>query len=165
MLDALVGLQLEVDPGVDAALAEVAVKRAVVAELLEQLAEVAEVGADAVGGDGGVLPALPGVLLARDAGGGPQARLADLPQVLLLGLVVEELHRRRVAHLLQVVHQLVRLVVGFLLGLAAELDQQPAAAFGQQGDVLGVDALLLHVGDEDVVQPLQAGGLELQDLA
>ena len=50
VLDALVGLQLEVDPGVDAALAEVAVERAVVAELLEQLAEVAEVGPTRSGG-------------------------------------------------------------------------------------------------------------------
>ena len=145
MLDALVGLQIEVDPGVDAALAEVAVERAVVAEFLEQLAEVAEVGADAIGRDGRVLPALPGVLLAGDAGGRPEARLADLPQVLFLGLVVEELHRRRVGHRLQAVHQLAGLVVGLFLGLAAELDQEPAAPFGQQRDVLRVNALLLHV--------------------
>ncbi len=96
VLHALVGLQLEVDPGVDAALAEVAVERAVVAVLLEQLAEVAEVRADAVGRHGGIFPPLPGVLLAGNAGGRPQARLADLPQVLFLRLVVEQLHRRRV---------------------------------------------------------------------
>ena len=65
---------------------------------------------------------------------------------------------------LQAVHQLAGLVVGLLLGLAAELDQQPAAALGQQRDVLRVDALLLHVVDEDVVEPLQADRLELQDL-
>ncbi len=40
-LDALGRLQVEVDPGVDATLAEVAVERAVVAVLFEQLAEVA----------------------------------------------------------------------------------------------------------------------------
>jgi hypothetical protein len=96
VLHALVGLQLEVDPGVDAALAEVAVERAAVAELLKQFSEVAEIGADAVGRDGGVFPTLPRVVRTRDAGGRPQARLADLPEVLLLRLVIEQLHRRRV---------------------------------------------------------------------
>ncbi len=39
--------------------------------------------------DGGILPSLPRVLLAGDARGRPQARFTDLPQVFLLGLVVE----------------------------------------------------------------------------
>ena len=164
MLHSLISLQLKVNPGVDAALAEVAVERAIVAELLEQLAKVAEVGADAVGRHGRILPPLPGVLLAGDAGGRAQARLADFPQVFFLGLVVEELHGRRVAHPLQMLHQLAGLVVRFVLALTAELDQEPAPPFGQQGDVPGVDALLLHVSHEDVVESLQPGRLELHDL-
>ena len=70
----------------------------------------------------------------------------------------------RILAFFEALHQLAGLVVGLLLALAAELDQQPAAPFGQERDVLRVDALLLHVVDEDVVEPFQPGRLGLQDL-
>ncbi len=92
MPDALDRLQIEVDPRVDTPLAEVSIQGAVVAVLLEELAEVDEVILELVGMDGRVLPPLPGVLVAGDPRGCAEARLPHFPQVLLLGLVVEELH-------------------------------------------------------------------------
>src|SRR5262249_62097762 len=88
--EALVCLQIEVDPRVDATLAEVAIEGPIVAVFLEQLAEVAEIITELERVDRRVFPALPCVLVAGDPGRGAEARLADLPQVLFLGLVVEE---------------------------------------------------------------------------
>ena len=59
---------------------------------------------------------------------GPEPRLADLPQVLFLGLVVEELHRGSLRCSFSRSMQRAGLVVGLVLGLAAELDQQTTAA-------------------------------------
>src|SRR5206468_9686851 len=116
--------QVEVPAGVDAALAVVAVERALVAVLVRELGETPQVFAEALGRDGRVLPALVRVLLARDEGRGAEPRLAHLPDVLLAGRVVVELHRRRrPAVLLQVAHEGARLLVRLLLRLAAELDQ------------------------------------------
>ena len=47
--------------------------------------------------------------------------------------------------------------------LAAELDQQPAAAFGQQREAFGVDAFRARVVDEEVVEAFEADGLVLHD--
>ena len=96
--DAVDGAQLERDAGVHAALAEVPVQRGLVlgvAEVVEQRAEVAQVVAEPFGGDGGVLPALPGLVPASGVGGGTEAGLADLDQLVLLGRVVEERVGRR----------------------------------------------------------------------
>src|SRR5207237_7173714 len=104
---------------------------AAVAEVLEQLPEFPQVVPQLRGRHGGVLPALPGVALAGDVGGRPEAVLADLPQDLLLPGVVEELHGGRVLLLLQPRHAVVRAPVGLLLGLAAELDPDGARYVGR----------------------------------
>ena len=69
-----------------------------------------------------------------------------------------------VAVLLQHVHAAARLVVGVLLVVAAELDEQEALARRQQGEVGVLVALLLDVLEQQVVDPLQGGRLEGQDL-
>ena len=79
-------VELEVDPHVHAAVAEVAVGNPVETALREQRVEVAQVVAQPLRGDGGVLP--PGLRLAgQGAGGEAGAVLADPPQRELLGHV------------------------------------------------------------------------------
>ena len=149
-----------------AALAEVAVERAVVAVPVEQLPQLAQVVAEALGRNGGVLPSFPRVRLVGEPGRRSQARLADLPHPLLLREVVEELHGRRRPVALQLLHQLAGLGVRLLLALPAELHQQPALAVGQQAqvpfDLLHV--LGLDVPDQLLVDALQADGAGGQDL-
>ena len=77
--DAGAGFEVEVEAHVDAALAEVAVHGAEVAVLLHEGVELAEVGAELRGVDGGVLPALPAGSYVGDEGGGSEAGLADGP--------------------------------------------------------------------------------------
>ncbi len=77
--DAIGGDQVEGDPGVHAALAEVPVQgRAGVPELAVELAQVAQVVTQPLGRDRGVLPAFPGVRHVRHPGGGAQSYLADV---------------------------------------------------------------------------------------
>src|SRR6478752_7083978 len=87
--------QVEVPASVDAALAVVAVERALVAVLVGELREAAEVLAEPLGRDGRVLPTLVRVLLAWHERGRAEARLAHLPDVLLAVGVVIQLHPRR----------------------------------------------------------------------
>jgi hypothetical protein len=73
------GLEIEVMAHVDAALAEVAVHGALVAELVHQRIDGAEIGAELRGIDGGVFPAFPASAFAGDEGGRTEAGLADVP--------------------------------------------------------------------------------------
>ncbi len=64
--DAFFGLEVEGDAHVDAALAEVSVHGAVVAVLVHEGDDVAEVGAELGGVDGGVFPAFPAGARCRE---------------------------------------------------------------------------------------------------
>src|SRR6187399_756310 len=89
--DALGCLQGEVDAGVHAALAEVAVETALEAVLVEQVAEAPQALAETLRRYGRVFPPLPGRTLTVDVGGGAEARLPNLPDLLFLVRVVEKL--------------------------------------------------------------------------
>jgi hypothetical protein len=141
---------------VDAALPDVAVPGAVVAVAVPQPADVAQVVADAGGVDGGVLPALPVRQLARRQGGRAQAGLADLPDRLLLPRVVVGAHGRPHRRPRDAGPERVDLGVEIVGVVRAELDQQPAAAVGQQVQAAGVQPDPAHVADEGVVEALQA---------
>ena len=65
------------------------------------------------------------------------------------------------AVLLEVAHQRARLRVGLVLRLAAELDEQPAAAVGEHRALVLVDAEQRHVLDQRVVHPLDRDRLVL----
>ena len=95
-LDAGGALEIEVHPGVDAALAEVAVVDAPVPVVVEDLLEVAKVGAELVRMDGGVLPVALGVHVPRGAAVADGA-LAHLPRADILGLVEQSPARRSAA--------------------------------------------------------------------
>jgi hypothetical protein len=54
--------------------------------------------------------------------------------------------------------------VALLGALAAELDEEPALALRERGNVGGMHAPELHVPDQLLVYPLEADGFVLQDL-
>src|SRR5919108_1173128 len=73
--------QIEIDPGMDAALAKMAVERAMISVAVEKIAQVAQISADFLRRNRGVLPALPGIALSRSKGRGAEPRFADLPNL------------------------------------------------------------------------------------
>src|SRR2546423_5674241 len=89
--EARLAREIEVPTCVDTALAVVPVERAVVLVLLGELPQPAQVFTQPLRWDRGVLPALVRVRLAGNEGGCAESGLADLPDVLLLFLVVDEL--------------------------------------------------------------------------
>ena len=76
--EALGGAEVEVELAMEAALAEVAEEDDEVAEAVGEGVELAEVGAELLGVDGGVFPATPGGLLLAGDLGGAEGELADL---------------------------------------------------------------------------------------
>jgi len=68
--------------------------RAVEAVPGQQGAEIAEIAAEPLRRDRGVLPALVGLMLAGRVGGGPQAELADLVELVLYSRVLYVRHVR-----------------------------------------------------------------------
>ena len=156
--DAFARLQVELDARMHAALAEVAIQRALEAVPVELLAKLAQIAPQPLGRNGGVFPAFPRFLAVGEPRGGAQTSLAHLPQLLLVLLVVEQLHRGAAR---EAGHQRARFRVRLRLRVAAEFDQEPSFPFGQQLRVLRVDLHPLHVGDEHVVEPLAADRLRL----
>ena len=161
------GVQVEGDPGVHAALPEVAVQTgpdvAEVAELLEQAPQSAQVLAQPVRRYRRVLPALEGVGVSGDVRGGAQSGLPHLPQLVLVPGVVEEGDIGVVLGLVQPVQHPVRPLVGLLGALAAELHHQVGVAFGEFGQGLLVEALDPLVLDQPRVDALQRDRLVRQD--
>ena len=78
--DSVFRLQIEIEAGVHAGVAEVSVERAFVIEGGHQLAKVAEIGAEFFGSDGGVFPAFPVQRLAGDVRGYAETGLRELPR-------------------------------------------------------------------------------------
>ena len=156
--------QVEVDPAVDAAVPEVPVERRAVVVALQQLLEVPQVVAQPIGRHRRVLPARPVVALARDVCRRPQAGLPHLPDLLLLILVVEELHRGRIGVLPQALHAVAGALIGLLDRVSPELDQEPAGPPGKERDLGLVHALGVHVVDQPLVDPLKPHRAVLEDL-
>ena len=166
MLDALVRLQVEVDPGVDAALAEVAVERAV----------VADTSGGACGGRGGrarparaarpSLPSPPRRPSRRGSGRsrpgptrGPSRGAPPRPR------------RRRASSTAARLAFLSRSISSRALSSDSSLLSPPNSTSSQPppsgSSVMscGWMPFFFMSVDEDVVEPLQAGRLELEDLA
>ena len=162
LLDPVGGLEVEVDAVVDAALAEVAVEHAVVAVLVHERAQIAQVGAHLVGRHAGILPPGPLPLLPGRVGAGADAGLADLPHPRHLRRVGVEGHVGRIGHVVQREHQLPGLLGGLLEVVGAELHDQEAAACGEQ--VGGERVLPLDGAQQAVVEGLQADGSGGEDL-
>src|SRR5438309_10517450 len=128
-MDPGITLEVEVPACVDAAVAVMTVERTLVAVLVGELADVAQIAAQTLGRNRRILPTLVCIRLAGDEGGRAQSGLSDIPHVCLLVLIVIELHvLRRALALLQSRHQLPGLLVSLVLRLAAELDEQEAVS-------------------------------------
>ena len=79
--------------------------------------------------------------------------------------IIEELHRRRMIILLQLIHQPACISIRFRFGVAAKLDQQPGLAIRQHVQVFRMHALLLHVFNERVVESLECQRRKRQRLS
>ncbi len=115
----------------DAAIAEMAVKRRLVAVFFEQPIELAQIGADMVGRHRCILPAFPDVGVAGDKGGGAEPGLAHLPDPRLRPPVADELCVRRRDPDPQVGDQPLRFLDRVLLAVAAKFGNEPAVALRQ----------------------------------
>ena len=156
--DAGAGEQVEVDARVHAAVAEVAVVGGLQAVGGQQGVEGAQVLGEAVHGDGGVLPAGPGLAAVRGAGGQARALLTDAPQRPDLRLLRDDdpcpaLRAR--------VHQL-RGGARLARSGPTDLDEQPRRALGQQPPARGVGAAVAQRGDQGGVHALDG---QRRDLA
>ena len=128
--DAWFGDQVEVDPDVHAAVAEVAVVGPAPAMVVHQLAELPQVGAELLGRDRGVLPAGPGLPAVGAPGEDAGAGLADAPQRPGLGRVGDD--PAGPAGLRGPVGDGLGARAGLGRGGPAGLDEQPALAVRQQ---------------------------------
>src|SRR5919197_598302 len=149
--DSVRRLQVEPDPSVHAALSVVAEENAVEAVLVEELLEVAQVGAELLGRDRRVLEGRPRLELPRNSACADR-RFAHEPDELLLGRVLDVLRDRAVGAELPL--ERMSPVGRFLRRFPAELDEQPGAAVRIERDGLRVHPLLLHVVRDRVVDAL-----------
>ena len=125
--DARLREQVEVDPDVQAPVAEVAVVGAAAAVLAQQRVELPQVGAEPLGRHGGVLPARPRLVTVRAAGDDARPVLPDPPQRPLRHRVADDQRRRPRHRLGDRLGRRLRLGPGGPAGLHVE----PAAARGQ----------------------------------
>ena len=154
--DARFGFEVEVDARVDAALAEVAVERAAVAKLLHESGELAEVGTELRGRNGGVLPTFPSVGLAGDEDHGAECRFADEPDAGGFGGRIKATHSGRRFEFCRGSEEVIRFSLGFFVGLGAELGEEEAAAFGEQAHVVDSKALAAHEVEKHGVDAFEA---------
>jgi hypothetical protein len=167
--------EVEADPGVDAALAEVAVHRAAQAVLLVQRLEVADVVTDLLRRYRGVLPPRPVVDPVGGEGGSPEAAFADLPDLLAATTLLGA--RQDLDALLgvakaggQVLLERGRAALRLRGRVGAELHQEPGLVRRAVIDVRQLlqapemHVLALLVLDELLVEPLQADRLPLENL-
>src|SRR5580700_10259937 len=145
----------------DTSVAEMAVERALIIELVQQGAKIAEVRAQLFRRDRRIVPAVP---LRRRAGskcGRARARFANLPHGARFGFRVNA--RRGCAR--QAFHVLDELAGG-LLSLAGiigtEFDEQVSATFGKEVEVRG--AFSLEAVDHAAFESFQADRMEMQNL-
>src|SRR5690242_12544082 len=145
------GAKIEIDASMNAALAEVPVERAVIAVLFEEFAQIAQIVADFVGRNSGVLPTFPCDWLSGNEGRGAKSRFANLPNELFLLFVVVKLHSRSAGASFETGHHRHCFRVRFFLAFAPEFDQQEALAIRQQCQVFLVKTLFLHIADQAIV--------------
>ena len=156
-------LQVEVDAGVDAAVAEVAVERAFVTVGGHHLAQITEVAAKFFGGDCGVFPTFPGHGFSGHVRSHAESGFADFPHAFDLLLAGIQPHVRWMGAVGERLHQGAGLGFGFPRGFGAEFDHQPSSAFGQERQAFGVDSLQARIADEKIVDAFEANGLVRHD--
>jgi len=141
---------------------KVAVERAFVAERGHHFSEIAEIAAEFFGGDGGVLPAFPVQRLTGHVRGDAEAGFTNLPDAFGL-LAGDETRVGRTRAAVERIDQTLSLRLSFPRGLSAELDHEPASAFGQQGEAFGIDTFRAGVVDEEIVEAFESDGVVRHD--
>src|SRR5690242_5724931 len=126
--DAVAGLQIEVDAGMQTSLAEVAVECAGVVVAVDERAQVAQIVRELLRWRGGIFPARPCLRRARDACGGAKARFAHLPDQRRLARVFNQTHCGWMLTALEGIHRAARHAPRLILRIRAKLDEQPATA-------------------------------------
>ena len=121
---------------------------------LQEPAEIPQVTAELFRRHGRVLPPLPCQRLARDVRRGAQTRLSHPPDLPFLLRIVVEPHVHGVS--LEPAHEAPSLLVGLLLRVTAELDQEPSLSLRQEPGVQRMQGDRLHVLDQALVHPLQS---------
>ena len=164
LADAFGGFEVVIHARVHAGVAEVSVERAVVMEVLHQPAQVAEVGAESLGRDRGILETFPAQRFARNVRSHAQTGLTDIPNAPRLPWIGEQAHVGRSCRAIEPLHQIARLRFGLGDSVCAEFDYQPAAAFRQQRQAFEVHTLAPARCDHDVVQTFEADGAMLHNL-
>ena len=159
---ALVGVEVEVDAEMGAALPIVAVKRAVVAIFGHEGGETAEICTQFLGRNAGVVPAFVALGLAGDEDGGAEAGLADAPDAGSVGSVVGA-GSRRFAPGFGGGDESIGAGLRFFGGPAAHFDEKEALAGGQESDVRNVEILAQHEADHHSVEAFEADRPELKD--
>src|SRR3546814_18315687 len=108
-----------------------AVEGASVAVAVQECAKLAQIGADPIGSNRGVLPSPPGIGLPGHMRGGTETGFANFPDLALLVGIAQQFHVRLATGLLQRLHALMRTAVSIVAFVAAEFDAPPTAALGQ----------------------------------
>src|SRR3546814_8767106 len=83
-VDSASACQVEIDAHMHAAAAEMAVEGASVAVAVQECAKLAQIGADPIGSNRGVLPSPPGIGLPGHMRGGTETGFANFPDLALL---------------------------------------------------------------------------------
>ena len=131
------------------------VERALIAVLVGELPEVAEVPGELLRWDRGVFPPFPRVGLVGDERRRAEAALTHLPDVRLVLRVVEQPDVDQRRALAEVAHHPARARICLLAVRAAQLDQQPTAPVGQVREVLDVHAFRARIVHQLLVDPFQ----------
>ena len=141
--DTVLVVEIEWHATVDETHPEVAIERGVVIEALVERVELAEVHAETLGRDGGVLPSWPRIGLAGDEGGRAERALARVPELLLLVHVDVDARRHDVPGCVR--DDLLGPRLDLFLRLAADLDLEPPLSLSEKREVIRVKATLLSL--------------------
>ena len=158
---ALHGVEVEVDPQVDTALAVVAVERAAIAVLGHESRELAQVIAQPRGRNAGIVPALKSLRFARNKSRRAQGRFTHTPHGrCVFGRI--NARRRRLCPALRGMSE------GFSLGMSlsrvpcAHLHQQKPSAGRKERNVVHCEVFAPHEIDQQPVKSLQPDGAEFK---
>src|SRR5579885_129531 len=153
--------QIERNPAMDEAIAEVAIDRSLIAVSMKECLEVAQIIAEHLAGHGGIFPAVPSLWHARNMGRCAERRFAQLPNFVLLALVRNDFRRMALR-----AHGLCGFIgfaccIGFVF--TSEFRDEPAIAIRQHRDVFGMNVLAPHELDQEIINPFKRNRAKLQN--
>src|SRR5690242_4391477 len=93
LVNALSGLQIEIDSRMKTALTEMSVQRTMIVVTIEQRPELTQIVADLILRHSGVFPSFPGVGLAGNSGSRAKPQFTHPPNEMFLLRIIKEFHR------------------------------------------------------------------------